>query len=172
MKEQQQRTSDPAPELSTVAEDTRIRLHGAEDFAAMRRAGRLAAEVLDFITPHVKPGVATEAIDRLCHDFILDHKAVPAPLNYRGFPKSTCISINHVVCHGIPGDRKLMDGDIANIDITLILDGWFGDTSRTYLLGDKVSVKARLLVDATYEAMMLGIGQVRPGAHLGDIGAA
>jgi methionyl aminopeptidase len=138
----------------------------------MRKAGRLAAEVLDFITPTVMPGVTTEALDRLCHDFILNHGATPAPLNYRGFPKSICTSINHVVCHGIPGDRKLMDGDIINIDITVILDGWFGDTSRTFLVGDKVPLKARRLVDATYEAMMLGIAVVKPGVRLGAIGHA
>jgi len=120
----------------------------------------------------VQPGVTTGELDRLCHEFILDHKAVPAPLNYRGFPKATCISINHVVCHGIPGDRKLMDGDIANIDITVILDGWYGDTSRTYLIGDKVPLKARRLVDVTYDAMMLGIAAVKPGVHLGAIGYA
>ena len=153
-------------------EDSRIKLHKAEDFAAMRRAGKLAAEVLDYITPHVLPGVTTEKLDTLCNDFILDHGAISACLGYRGFPKAICTSINHVVCHGIPGDRKLMDGDIINIDITVILDGWFGDTSRTFLVGDRVSVKARLLVDATYDALMLGIAQVRPGARLGDVGAA
>ncbi len=138
----------------------------------MRRAGRLAAEVLDFITPHVQPGVTTGHLDRLCHTFILEHGAIPAPLNYRGFPKATCISINHVVCHGIPGDRKLENGDIANIDITVILGGWYGDSSRTYLIGDKVSIKARRLVDVTYDAMMIGIAAIRPGVHLGAIGHA
>jgi len=156
----------------SYTEEARIKLHAPEDFVWMRKAGKLAAEVLDYITPFVKPGVTTGELDRLCHEFILDHKAIPAPLNYRGFPKSTCISINHVVCHGIPGDRKLMDGDIANIDITVILDGWYGDTSRTYLIGDKVPLKARRLVDVTYDAMMLGIEQVRPGVHLGAIGYA
>jgi len=155
-----------------IAAESRIKLHAPDDFVGMRRAGRLAAEVLDFITPHVKPGVQTGALDQLCHDFIRDHKAIPAPLNYRGFPKSTCISINHVVCHGIPGERRLEDGDIVNIDITVILDGWYGDTSRTFLVGDKVSVKARRLVDVTYDAMMLGIAEVRPGVHLGAIGYA
>ena len=117
-------------------EERRIRVHGAEDFAAMRKAGRLAAEVLDFITPHVKPGITTDALDRLCHGFIVDHGAIPAPLNYRGFPRSICTSINHVVCHGIPGDRKLDEGDILNIDITVILVGWEGDTCRRLLVGD------------------------------------
>jgi methionyl aminopeptidase len=153
-------------------EDRRIKLHGAADFEGMRKAGKLAAEVLDFITPYVVPGVTTDALDRLCHGFIVDHGAIPAPLNYRGFPRSICTSINHVVCHGIPGDRKLEEGDIINNDITVILDGWHGDTSRMYLVGDKVSVKARKLVDVTYESMMRGIAVVRPGATLGDIGYA
>jgi len=153
-------------------EERRIRLHGPDEFAAMRKAGRLAAEVLDFITPHVQPGVTTDRLDRLCHGFIVDHGAIPAPLNYRGFPRSICTSINHVVCHGIPGDRVLEEGDILNIDITVILDGWHGDTSRMFLVGDKVSVKAKKLVDVTYEAMMRGIGVVKPGATLGDIGHA
>ena len=156
----------------SYVEEARIRVHAAEDFAWMRKAGKLAAEVLDYITPFVQPGVTTGELDRLCHEFILEHKAIPAPLNYRGFPKATCISINHVVCHGIPGDRKLIDGDIANIDITVILDGWYGDTSRTYLIGDKVPLKARRLVDVTYDAMMLGIAAVKPGVHLGAIGYA
>ena len=153
-------------------EERRIRLHGAEGFAGMRKAGRLAAEVLDFVTPHVKPGVTTGQLDKLCHDFILDHHAIPAPLNYRGFPKSICTSVNHVVCHGIPGERVLDEGDILNIDVTVILDGWHGDTSRMYLLGDKVAVKAKKLVEVTYEAMMKGIAVVKPGARLGDIGHA
>jgi methionyl aminopeptidase len=138
----------------------------------MRKAGRLAAEVLDFITPSVKPGVTTGELDTLCHDFILDHGAIPAPLNYRGFPKSICTSINHVVCHGIPGERKLVDGDIVNVDITVILDGWFGDTSRTFLVGERVPLKARRLVDLTYEAMMAGIAVIAPGVRLGAIGHA
>ena len=147
-------------------------LHGPEGFEGMRRAGRLAAETLDMITSHVEPGVTTEELDRLCHDFIIDHGAVPAPLNYRGFPKSICTSVNHVVCHGIPStDKKLNDGDIINIDVTVILDGWHGDTSRMFLIG-KVSIKSRRLVDTTYEAMMRGIETVRPGARLGDIGSA
>ena len=138
----------------------------------MRRAGRLSAQVLDFITPHVVPGVTTAALDKLCHDFILDHGAIPAPLNYRGFPKSICTSINHVVCHGIPGDKRLQDGDTLNIDITVILDGWHGDTSRMFHVGDKVKLKARRLAEVTYDAMMRGIDVVRPGATLGDIGHA
>lgn len=153
-------------------QEERITIHTASDFDGMRKAGRLAAEVLDMITPHVVPGVTTEQLNQLCHDYIVAHNAIPAPLNYKGFPKSICTSINHVVCHGIPGAKKLENGDIINIDVTVILDGWFGDTSRTYLVGDKVSVKARNLVDVTYEAMMAGIRVVKPGATLGDIGYA
>lgn len=149
-----------------------IELHDAVDFNGMRAAGRLAAEVLDFITPHVNPGVETGELDKLCHDYIISHGAIPAPLNYKGFPKSICTSINHVVCHGIPGPKKLADGDIVNIDVTVILDGWHGDTSRMYLVGDRISVKARNLVDITYDAMMAGIEAVKPGATLGDIGHA
>jgi methionyl aminopeptidase len=160
----------PAEDLEHEARQ--VIIHGAEDFEAMRRAGHLAAETLDFITPHVRPGVTTEALDRLCHDFIREHDAVPAPLNYRGFPKSICTSVNHVVCHGIPSDKKaLRDGDILNIDVTVILDGWHGDTSRMFYVG-KPSVLARRLVETTYEAMMRGIAAVKPGATLGDVGHA
>jgi methionyl aminopeptidase len=148
-----------------------IKLHDAAGFAGMRRAGQLAAETLDFITPHVRPGIATAELDRLCHEFIVAREAIPAPLGYRGFPKSICTSVNHVVCHGIPGDKRLMDGDILNIDVTVIVDGWHGDTSRMFFVGD-VGVKARRLVDVTYEAMMRGIEVVKPGATLGDIGHA
>ncbi len=147
----------------------RVRLHSPGDFEGMRRAGRLAAECLDLVTPHVGTGVTTEELDRLCHEFILAAGAVPAPLGYRGFPKSICTSVNHVVCHGIPGDKVLRDGDIVNIDVTVILDGWHGDTSRMYFVG-KPSIKAKNLVDVTYDAMMKGIEAVRPGATLGDIG--
>ena len=135
----------------------------------MRKAGRLAAETLDFITPHVQPGVTTEELDRLCHEFIVTRDAVPAPLNYRGFPKSICTSVNHVVCHGIPGEKRLRDGDILNIDITVIADGWHGDTSRMFFVGE-VGVKARRLVEITFNAMWRGIDVVRPGATVGDIG--
>jgi methionyl aminopeptidase len=153
------------------AEDRRIVLHGPAEFEGMRKAGRLAAETLDFITPHVQPGVTTGELDRLCHDFITGHGAIPAPLNYRGFPNSICTSVNHVVCHGIPGDKRLVEGDIVNIDVTVILEGWHGDTSRMFPVG-RVGVKAQKLVDVTYEAMMRGIAVVRPGATLGDIGHA
>jgi len=149
-----------------------IKLHNAEDFASMRAAGRLAAETLDFITPHVRPGVTTGELDRLCHDFIVARGAVPAPLGYRGYPRSICTSINHVVCHGIPDDKKrIQDGDTMNIDVTVILDGWHGDTSRMFYVGD-VGIKARRLCDITYEAMMRGIAAVKPGGRLGDIGHA
>ena len=160
------------PAVDLQAEAHRIVIHNAEDFEGMRRAGRLAAETLDYITPFVQPGVTTAELDQLCHDYIVGHDAVPAPLGYRGFPKSICTSINHVVCHGIPNERKtLHNGDIMNIDVTVILDGWHGDTSRMFLVG-QVGVKARRLVDATYEAMMRGIEAVRPGATLGDVGHA
>jgi methionyl aminopeptidase len=154
------------------ARDGRIKIHGPEAFGGMRRAGVLAAETLDFITPHVRPGITTEELDRLCHNFIVDHDAIPAPLNYRGFPKSICTSINHVVCHGIPGDRRLMEGDILNIDVTVIVDGWHGDTSRMFFIGERIPVKARRLVDVTYEAMMRGIAVVQPGIRIGAIGDA
>ncbi len=137
----------------------------------MRKAGRLAAECLDFIGPYVVPGVTTDELDRLCSEFIAERGGISAPLGYRGFPKSICTSINHVVCHGIPGDKKLADGDIVNIDVTPILDGWYGDSSRMYVAG-KPSVKARKLIDVTYECLMRGIEVVRPGATLGDIGHA
>jgi methionyl aminopeptidase len=154
-----------------ASESRRIVLHRPEDFAGMRAAGRLAAECLDMITPHVKPGVTTDQLDRICAEFIADHDAIGACLNYRGYPKTTCISINHVVCHGIPGDRVLLDGDILNIDVTVILDGWYGDTSRMYVAGTP-STKARLLMDVTYESLMRGLAAVKPGATLGDIGHA
>jgi methionyl aminopeptidase len=148
-----------------------IRLHGAEDFAGMRRAGRLVAEVLDMLADHVKPGVPTEKIDKLVYDYAMDHGALPATLNYRGYRKSVCTSINHVVCHGIPNEKPMRDGDIVNIDVTVILDGWHGDSSRMYLVGE-VPRRAERLVEVTYEAMMRGISVIRPGATTGDIGAA
>ena len=154
------------------AKASQIKIHNAAEFDGMRKAGRLAAETLDFLTPHVKPGVTTAELDDLAHNYIIENGAVPAPLNYRGFPKSICTSVNHVVCHGIPGDKKLREGDIVNIDVTVILDGWHGDTSRMFMIGDKIPVKARNLIDDTYEAMMRGIEVVKPGATLGDIGHA
>ncbi|HMH66951.1 MAG TPA: type I methionyl aminopeptidase [Pinirhizobacter sp.] len=144
-----------------------------EEIQAMRVAGALAADVLAMLKEHVRPGVSTEHLDRLAHDYIVDvQKAIPANVGYRGFPKTVCTSVNHVICHGIPTESKVLkDGDIVNIDVTVIKDGWHGDTSRMYFVGAP-GVLARRLVDTTYEAMMLGIGAVRPGATLGDVGAA
>ena len=143
-----------------------------EEIEKMRVAGRLAAEVLEMIEPHVKPGITTGELDAICHDYIVNvQKAIPAPLNYRGFPKSICTSINHQVCHGIPGDRKLKNGDIVNIDVTVIKDGYHGDTSRMFLIGEP-SVLARRVVRVAWECMRIGIQMVRPGVRLGDIGHA
>ena len=147
-------------------------IHDEAGFEGMRRAGRLAAETLDMITPEVQPGVTTERLNKLCHDFIEGHGAIPAPLNYRGFPKSICTSVNHVVCHGIPSDdKRLENGDIINIDVTVIVDGWHGDTSRMFFVGEP-KIKSRRLIEVTYESMMRGIEVVKPGATLGDIGHA
>jgi len=157
--------------MDATADPRRINIYAPDDFAGMRAAGRLTAEALDMIAALVRPGVTTGTLDRLCHEFIVSHGAVPAPLNYRGYPKSICTSINHVVCHGIPGERRLEDGDILNIDVTVILNGWHGDSSRMYVAGAP-STKARNLMDVTYEAMMRGVAAVRPGATLGDIGHA
>ena len=148
-----------------------VTIHDEEGFAGMRKAGRLAAETLDFITPHIKAGVTTLELNDLCHQFITDHSAIPAPLDYKGFPKATCISVNHVVCHGIPSEKTLHHGDILNIDITTIVDGWYGDTSRMFWVGD-VSVKARRLTEVTYEALMRAVRMVKPGVTLGDLGHA
>ncbi|HEX6834362.1 MAG TPA: type I methionyl aminopeptidase [Rudaea sp.] len=139
----------------------------------MRIAGRLAADVLEMIAPHVKPGATTEELDQICHDYIVDvQKAIPANVGYKGFPKTICTSVNHVICHGIPSPSKVLkDGDIVNIDVTVIKDGWHGDTSRMYLVG-KPDVRAQRLCTVSYEAMLRGIEQVRPGATLGDIGHA
>lgn len=156
---------------SDLREAGAIKKHGPEAFAAMRKAGQLAAAALDLLAPYVKPGVTTEELDARALAFACEHGAVPAPLNYRGFPKSICTSINHVVCHGIPGPKPLREGDIINIDVTLIVDGWHGDTSRMYWVGD-VPIKAKRLTQVTYDAMMLGIERVRPGATTGDIGHA
>lgn len=155
----------------TVLPEGAIRLHGPEDFAGMRKAGRLAAAALDMLTPHVVPGVTTEELDALVLEFALAHGAVPAPLNYRGFPKSICTSVNHVVCHGIPGPKPLREGDILNIDVTLIVDGWHGDTSRMFAVG-RISRRAERLLAVTYEALVRGIAAVKPGNTVGHIGAA
>lgn len=146
-----------------------ITIHKPEDFEKMRISGKLAAETLDFITEYVKPGISTNYLNDLCHNFIIEKGAIPAPLNYKGFPKSICTSVNHVVCHGIPSERLLKNGDIVNIDVTVIVDGWYGDTSRMYFVGE-VGIKPRKLIQITYEAMMLGIEIVKPGIHFGDIG--
>jgi methionyl aminopeptidase len=148
-----------------------IKLHNAAAFEGMRKAGRLAAECLDMLTAEVRPGVPTETIDRLVFEFAMDHQATPATLMYRGYRKSTCTSINHVVCHGIPSEKPLREGDIVNVDVTLILDGWHGDSSRMYAVG-AIPRRAERLIEVTYEAMMRGIAVIRPGATTGDIGAA
>jgi methionyl aminopeptidase len=148
-----------------------VTIHTAEEFKKMREAGRFAAEVLDMIGQYVQPGISTNELDRICHEYIVSNAGVPAPLGYRGYPKSICTSVNHVVCHGIPDETKLRDGDIINIDVTVILDGWHGDTSRMFYVG-KPKVMAQRLCQVTYEAMMRGIEQVKPGATLGDIGYA
>ena len=143
-----------------------------EEIEKMRVAGRLAAEVLEMIQPHVQAGISTDELDRICHDYIVnEQQAIPAPLNYHGFPKSICTSVNHQVCHGIPSDKILKNGDIVNIDITVIKDGWHGDTSKMFCVG-KSSILAKRLCDITLEAMWKGIEEVKPGAHFGDIGAA
>ena len=148
-----------------------IKLHNAEAFAGMRKAGRLVAECLDMLTAEVEPGVPTEKIDRLVFDYAMDHGALPATLMYRGYRKSTCTSINHVVCHGIPNEKPLREGDIVNIDVTLILDGWHGDSSRMYAVGE-IPRRAERLIEVTYDAMMRGIATIKPGGTTGDIGAA
>ena len=147
-----------------------ITIHTKEDFEKMRIAGKLAAEILDYITPYVNDGVSTNYLNDLCHQKIIENNAIPAPLNYKGFPKSICTSINHVICHGVPSDKVLKDGDILNIDVTVIVDGWHGDTSRMYYVGKNIAIKAKKLVQTTYECMMLGIAQVKPGNYLGNIG--
>ena len=159
---------------STILRTTRdgVPIYKPEAFEGMRQAGRLAAQTLDMLSEHVRPGITTGELDRIAHEYMARNGAIPATLNYKGYPKSTCISINHVVCHGIPGERALDEGDIVNIDVTPILDGWYGDTSRMYFVGDKIPVKARKLIEVTYECMMAGIEVVRPGARLGDIGHA
>ncbi|MCB1536322.1 MAG: type I methionyl aminopeptidase [Rhodoblastus sp.] len=148
-----------------------IKLHGPADFEGMRKAGRLTAEALDMLVDEVKPGVTTARLDDLAFQFAMDHGAYPAPLDYRGYRKSICTSINHVVCHGIPDDKPLREGDIVNIDVTLILDGWHGDSSRMYGVGS-IPRRAERLVDVTYESLLRGIAVTRPGAHTGDIGFA
>jgi methionyl aminopeptidase len=148
-----------------------VKLHGPAAFEGMRKAGRLAAECLDMLESEVRPGVPTARIDQLAFDFAMDHNAMPATLMYRGYRKSTCTSVNHVVCHGIPSEKPLKDGDIVNVDVTLILDGWHGDSSRMYAVGS-IPRRAERLIEVTYEAMMRGIAAIHPGATTGDIGHA
>ena len=149
-----------------------VTIKTADELQKMRVAGRLAAEVLEMIAAYVKPGVSTNELNEICHRFITEHQhAIPAPLNYKGFPKSICTSVNYVVCHGIPNDKKLKSGDIVNVDVTVIKDGFHGDTSRMFLVGD-VAPFAQRLVKVTQECLYLGIRMVKPGVHLGDIGAA
>jgi methionyl aminopeptidase len=166
-------TEESAAGVNSAAQGMHVTIKTPAEQEQMRIAGRLAADVLDMITPYVVPGVTTEELNARCHDYIVNvQKAIPAPLNYRGFPKSICTSVNHVVCHGIPSpDKRLKQGDIINIDVTVIKDGWHGDTSRMFAVG-KISPAAQRLIDITYEAMWTGIRMVRPGARLGDLGAA
>ncbi|MES1200700.1 MAG: type I methionyl aminopeptidase [Pseudomonadota bacterium] len=159
--------ADEAPSRNTG----QIKIYGPEAFEGMRRAGRLAAACLDMLVPEVKAGVPTRRLDDLSREFVLDHGALPACLGYRGYKHTICTSLNHVVCHGIPNDKPLRDGDIVNIDVTVIVDGWHGDTSRMYGVGE-VNRRAQRLMDVTYEAMMRGITAVKPGATLGDLGHA
>jgi methionyl aminopeptidase len=148
-----------------------IKIYGPEAFAGMRKAGQLVANCLDMLVAEIKPGVPTQRIDRLVFDFAMDHGARPATLMYRGYTKATCTSINHVVCHGIPNEKPLKEGDIVNVDVTLILDGWHGDSSRMFPIG-QIPRRAERLIEVTYEAMMRGIAAIRPGGTTGDIGAA
>jgi methionyl aminopeptidase len=162
-----------AASLTSAPNAMQVTIKTPAEQEQMRVAGRLAADVLDMIGPYVVPGVTTEELNARCHDYIVNvQQAVPAPLNYRGFPKSICTSVNHVVCHGIPSpDKRLKQGDIINIDITVIKDGWHGDTSRMFAVG-KIAPAAQRLIDITHEAMWTGIRQIRPGTRLGDLGAA
>jgi methionyl aminopeptidase len=165
--------NQPALSFETISDPSEgpIRLHNATGYAGMRKAGKLAAEVLDMLTPHVVPDVVTLDLDRMAWEFVRAAGHDSATVFYRGFSHSLCISVNHVVCHGIPSARKLKDGDIVNIDVTVVVDGWHGDTSRMFLVGD-VPLKAKKLVEVTYECLMLGIEAARPGATLGDVGHA
>ncbi len=149
-----------------------VSIKSAQEIEKMRIAGRLAAEVLEMIEPYVKPGITTAELDQICHDYIVnEQRAIPAPLNYRGFPKSICSSVNQVVCHGIPGEKKLKKGDVVNLDITVIKDGYHGDTSKMFSVGE-TSILAKRLIDITRQALWIGIEQVKPGAKTGDIGYA
>src|SRR5512147_570608 len=155
-------TLDNTLEIEAETRTGQIKIHKPEDFEGMRKAGKLAAECLDMLTPHVVPGVLTETLDDLAREFILDHGALPACLGYRGYTKTVCISPNHIVCHGIPGERVLREGDIANIDVTVIVDGWHGDHSRMFGVGP-VAPRAKRLIEVTYEAIQRGLDAVKPG---------
>lgn len=153
-----------------MIQDKNIIIHSNADFAGMKKAGMIAAEILVAIEEYVRPGITTNDLNNICHDMIIAKGAIPAPLNYRGFPKSICTSINHVICHGIPSDKILLNGDIINIDVTVIFDGWHGDTSKMFLVGNKIPIKASKLVEVTYDCMMFGIEQVKPGSKFNQIG--
>ena len=156
-----------------MTENFLINIYHTDDLPGLRRAGQLAARCLDYIETYIEPGVSTETLNQLCHAFILDHHATPAPLNYRGFPKSICTSVNHVVCHGIPSNEHILrQGDIINVDVTVILDGWYGDTSRMFGVGEKIPIKAKRLCMATWSSLQQAIDVVRPSKTLGDIGHA
>ena len=161
----------PELDTETFTRSSAIRIYPDEAFEGMRAAGRLVAEALDMIAPHVVPGITTQEIDDRIRDFTTERGGLPACLGYKGYMKTTCTSINHVVCHGIPGDRVLKDGDIVNIDHTVIVDGWHGDSSRMYAVGE-INARSRKLIDVTYESLALGLAQVKPGNTFGDIGFA
>ena len=157
-------------EIKSKSKKEKINIYNVLDFKLMKKSGLLAAKTLDFITQYVKPGITTEKLNQLCHNFIIENNAIPAPLNYNGYPKSICTSVNHVVCHGIPSKKVLDIGDIINIDVTVILNGWYGDTSRMFIVGGKTSIKANKLIQITYECMIEAIKEIKPGLTLGDIG--
>jgi len=158
------------PQFKSNSKKEKINIYNSKQFLFMEKAGNLAAKTLDYITKFVKPEVATLKLDELCNRFIIQNKAKPAPLNYNGYPKSICTSVNHVVCHGIPSNKILDEGDIVNIDVTVILNGWHGDSSRMYIVGNSTSIKAKKLINTTYKSMIEGIKQIKPGSTLGDIG--
>ena len=157
-------------EIKSNSKKEKINIYNSVDFKSMRKAGLLAAQTLDYITSYIKPKITTDKLNQLCHNFIIENNAIPAPLNYNGYPKSICTSVNHVVCHGIPSNKILDNGDILNIDVTVILDGWYGDTSRMYIVGNKTSIKGVKLIQTTYDCMMDAIKIIKPGICLGDIG--
>ena len=155
------------PHFKSNSKKEKINIYNSRQFLLMEKAGNLAARTLDYITQFVKPEITTQKLNELCHNFIIKNKAKPAPLNYNGYPKSICTSVNHVVCHGIPCNKILDKGDIINIDITVILNSWYGDSSRMYVVGNNTSIKTKKLIDVTYECMMEGIKQIKPGSTLG-----